>query len=374
MNSAENLEEKNANNIKVSVIIPIYNAYDYLRVALDSVLCQTLCDIEIICIDDGSMDRSIDVLKEYQEKDSRIRIVTEANAGPAHARNNGIRRARGDYLAFLDADDFYEPTFLEKLYNRAVKDGLDIAISDYDIYNSHKDRFEKAVNADAAYIFTSDNVTSKNENPDVILSCTAAYPWNKLFRRSFVESKQLSFLEDAKMFEDVYFTVTALSYAERIGAVLEILVHHRIHNEQTRAKYFAKYYTQVPLVYLKIKDFLIHHGMYAPLYHSYLNLSSSRCYKIFNLLPKDEKEKFWNILHDGFAEQLGWKGSEKNDYVSREVFEFAICIQMYDYNEYKKHLKNNKKLVPENSRKGVEAANRKKKTRGFFKRLFGKNK
>ena len=79
-------------DIKVSVIIPIYNAYDYLRPALDSVVYQTLRDIEIICIDDGSVDRSLEILKEYQKNDDRVRIVTEANAGPGLARNNGLGR------------------------------------------------------------------------------------------------------------------------------------------------------------------------------------------------------------------------------------------------------------------------------------------
>ena len=81
------------NDIKVSVIIPIYNAYDYLRPAMDSVLDQTLRDIEIICIDDGSTDKSLEILKEYQKSDDRVRIITETNAGPALARNKGISRA-----------------------------------------------------------------------------------------------------------------------------------------------------------------------------------------------------------------------------------------------------------------------------------------
>ena len=99
--------------IKVSVIVPIYNAGDYLRPALDSILTGTLENIEIICVDDGSTDSSLDIVKEYLEKDSRVRIITETNAGPGHARNNGLKRARGEYVAFLDADDFLEPTFLD---------------------------------------------------------------------------------------------------------------------------------------------------------------------------------------------------------------------------------------------------------------------
>ena len=89
-------------DIKVSVIMPVYNAFDYLRPAMDSVLDQTLKEIEIICIDDGSTDHSLDIIKEYKDKDERVRIITENNAGPSIARNKGLQRSRGEYIIFLD--------------------------------------------------------------------------------------------------------------------------------------------------------------------------------------------------------------------------------------------------------------------------------
>ena len=113
-NEKDNIEAV-LSEIKVSVIMPVYNAEDYLRPALDSVIDQTLKDIEIICIDDGSTDKSLEIIKEYQKADSRVRIVTENNAGPGAARNKGIVRARGKYIAFLDADDFYEFDLLARL-------------------------------------------------------------------------------------------------------------------------------------------------------------------------------------------------------------------------------------------------------------------
>ena len=127
--------------VKISVIVPIYNACKHLRPALDSILTQTFKEIEIICVDDGSTDTSLDMLKIYQKMDNRIRIITETNAGPGHARNNGLKRARGKYVAFLDADDFFEPEMLEKLYNLAEENDLDIAITRYDIYDNKKGKF-----------------------------------------------------------------------------------------------------------------------------------------------------------------------------------------------------------------------------------------
>ena len=93
---------------KISVIIPVYNAEKYLRVCLDSVVNQTLEDIEIICVNDGSTDKSSNILKEYAEKDGRIIILTQKNQGAAIARNKGISVAKGEYLSLLDCDDFFE--------------------------------------------------------------------------------------------------------------------------------------------------------------------------------------------------------------------------------------------------------------------------
>ncbi len=176
----------NSDAIKVSVIMPIYNAYDYLRPAVDSVLDQTLKEIELVCIDDGSTDSSLEILKEYQKLDERVRIITENNAGPSIARNKGLARCRGEYVMFLDADDFYEPTLLESLYCIAQEKELDIAVTSYDIYNSRKAKFEPKIHADHEDIFKDGVVTSKNEYPDVIFASVSNYVWNKLFRREFL--------------------------------------------------------------------------------------------------------------------------------------------------------------------------------------------
>ena len=356
----------NNTDIKVSVIMPIYNAYDYLKPALESVLDQTLREIEIICIDDGSTDSSYELIKEYQKQDERVRIVTETNAGPALARNNGIKRARGEYIAFLDADDFFEPNLLELLYNAAEEKKLDIAVAEYDIYNSRKAVFEKAQPAEHEEILNQNEVTSKNENPDHILLSVNGAAWNKLFRRTFVIEKQLTFLPDVKIYEDVYFVVTAMCLAERVGKVFETLVHHRIYTDQSRAKMFRKYYSQVPVAYLKIKEFMTHNGMYAPLSSSFLNLSASRCYKIYNLLGSDAKEHFWDMLHSEFAEQLGWQGRDTDDFEELDVCEFAANVLLYTYKQYKKRIAKGHYLNLDRLRVILKNAHTKKKIRAFF--------
>ena len=356
--------------IKVSVVVPIYNAADYLRPAMDSILDQTLSELELICVDDGSTDRSLEILKEYQERDERVRIVTETNAGPALARNNGMRRARGEYVLFFDADDFLEPTFLEALYAIAKRDDLDIAISKYDIYNSRMARFEKVTDADHSEIFSPGKVTSKSEHPDHILASTVGSAWNKIFRRSFIEDKKLLFLTDVKMYEDVYFVATAMSLAERVGKVFETLMHHRIHSEQARAKTFRKYYSQVPIVYQRIREFLVSHGMYAPLALSYLNLSASRCYKIYNLLSGDAKEEFFNMLNGEYSELLGWSGHDSADFEDSEVRDFVLNVLMFNHSQYKKRCSRGARLELGNADQTMKNAKRIRRIRLLLAKLF----
>jgi len=364
----------NNSGIKVSVVMPVYNARDFLAPAIDSVLGQTLREIELICIDDGSTDGSLDILKEYQANDERVRIVTETNAGPAIARNNGIRRARGEYIAFLDADDFFEADLLEELYNIAEADALDIAIADYDVYNSRKSRFEKPVYPEKVDIFKSGKVTSKSDYPDQIFFATNGSAWNKLFRTSFIQEKQLTFLPDVKLHEDVYFMIGALALAGRIKMVDKVMVHHRLHSGQSRAKLFRKYYYQIPEIYVKARALLMDRGMYSPLSFCYRNYTADRCHKLYKMLSGDDREKFWNMLHEKYSELLGWHGKNAAKFADESVYEFVVNVVLYDYKQYKRIGTKREGQGTARLDKKVKVAKNRKSVRSFFAKIFKKNK
>lgn len=366
-------------NIKVSVIVPVYNAYDYLRPAMDSVIDQTLKEIEIIVIDDGSTDHSLDIIKSYQAADERVRIVTENNAGVSTARNKGIIRARGEYIIFLDADDFFEPNLLERLYKTAKDYDLDIAVSKFDFYSNKTSKFSPMIEEAHGNIFAPGVVVSKSEYPDYILQSTTGYVWNKMFRTSFIRDKEFTFAPELYVFEDVHFVCTALSLAERVGRIDDVLVHHRIYSEQSRNKLFRKYYAQVPVVYLKVKDFLTQHGMYIPLSRSFLNFSVSRCYKIYNLLWNDGKEDFWDLLHSGYADSLGWFKHESSEFESEEICEFAVNVGLYEHRQYEKRVRKGKKvktdnITPDKLNKKMKNMKHSERFKGFFSKLFCKRK
>ena len=120
-------------NQLISVIVPIYNVEDYLRQCLDSILEQTLSHFEVILVNDGSPDSSGDICREYVEKDSRFHYFEKENGGLSDARNYGIEKARGEYLTFIDSDDFIDPLHLEYLYNTLMNNEADISVSNYAI-------------------------------------------------------------------------------------------------------------------------------------------------------------------------------------------------------------------------------------------------
>ena len=363
----------NADLVKVSVVMPIYNAENYLRPAIDSVLDQTLREIELICVDDGSTDHSLEIIKEYQKSDARVRIITENNAGPSAARNKGLARARGEFVVFLDADDFSELTMLERLYEVSVRDELDIAITRYDIYSNRKSKFESNIPSDHGDIFSDGAVVSKNVYPNYILQCTTSYVWNKMWRRSFLAEKELQFDPDLRVFEDTYFVVTALSLADRVGKVSDVLTHHRVYADQNKNKLFRKYYKQVPVLYAKIKEFLRGHGMLSPLSQSFLNLSCSRCYKIYNVLWRDAKESFWTMLHDEYAEELGWTLASPEEFESEDVRDFTANVIMYTHKQYEKREKRGLKVKISSVGPAIKNSRNKKRINEFLAKLLRRN-
>ena len=324
----------NEREIKISVIMPIYNAGEYLGRALTDLMKQSFTDFEVICVDDGSTDNSPKIIERFKRKDDKIISVRQSNAGPGVARNKGFEMARGKYVIFLDADDMFESDLLESLYEVAERDNLDIVGTKFDIYNESTNKYILPADEPHSSIFFEGRVTSKNEHPDHIFASTTGYVWNKLIRASFLRDKKICFDPDLYVFEDVCFVCSMMALAERVERFDKVHIHHRVYSEQSRATTFRKYYGQVPVVYKKIKDFLMLHGMYIPLKKGYLNFSAGRCYKIYNLLWADGKERLWNMLHDEYAAELDWLNHEKTAFESVEVCEFVANVALFRYDEF----------------------------------------
>lgn len=212
--------------IKVSVVIPIYNSEFYLKRCLDSVCGQTLKEIEIICVDDGSTDSSRSILNEYAEKDSRFTILEQKNQYAGVARNNGMRYASGEYLMFWDSDDFFEADALKNMYERCVQTEADVCICGVNnYYTSTNVRVKAGALLNMKYVPDSDTF-SVNEMGDNFFRFTTLSIWNKMVRRDFLLENNIWFLTTRNA-EDIYFTFVVLYLAKRVTVVDEILVNYR---------------------------------------------------------------------------------------------------------------------------------------------------
>lgn len=191
--------------VAVSVIMPVYNSSRFLNKSIESVQNQTLKDIEIICVDDGSTDDSLDVLNELNDKYGNIKIICQENSGPGIARNNGIKNARGDYIAFLDSDDIYlEDIALEKMYSVGK-------LNDLDLVCANLKRINQDYTIETNYDFLNSRFTYFYKK-DIFKSEDYGIPfafYRNLFKRSFLEENEINF-PDLRFGEDPVFMVNVL--------------------------------------------------------------------------------------------------------------------------------------------------------------------
>jgi len=214
----------------VSVVVPVRNGERHLRESLGSISRQTLADLEIIVVDDGSTDRTPEILGELAAADPRIRVIPGPATGSAGAaRNAGLAVARGDYLAFLDADDFFAPRLLEKLHGKASTDKADVAVTRFRVLD---ERTGERVSVD--WGLRTKYLPARTPFPPEQLGAALFYAvspvvWNKLFRAAFVRGLDLQF-QPLRRTNDVFFTFSAIARATRITYVDEFLIDYRIGN------------------------------------------------------------------------------------------------------------------------------------------------
>ena len=211
----------------VSIIIPIYNKETYLEECLKSILQQSYEDIEVICINDCSQDRSYEILQKFAKQDKRVKIVNNAkNLGAAYARNLGLTMAEGEYVLFLDADDIFAFDLVERAYERCKRDELDIVLYDYEQYNNVTGKTQSyAIPLPMIKRLPGEVFSAKDIEGFSFQLCIAA-PWIKMYRRKFLVEKKMRF-QDLSSSNDALFGKMTLLLAERIGYLDRSLVKYR---------------------------------------------------------------------------------------------------------------------------------------------------
>lgn len=197
--------------VRVSVIIPVYNVEKYLERCLKSVVEQSLKDIEIIVVNDGSTDGSGAICEKFAKSDNRIKIINQKNKGIGSARNTGMKSASGEYIGFVDSDDWIDSDFFEKLYDTAQEYGADIAYADFIRKGKYKHKIRMGIREKKVSVDIYDKMKHCR---NLTLGCV----WNKIYKRDLIESNGLSFPE-GRLFEDGIFSMQAIYYANRTVSV-----------------------------------------------------------------------------------------------------------------------------------------------------------
>ena len=280
--------------VKISVIIPVYNVEKYLSKCLSSIINQTFKDIEIICINDGSTDSSLNILKSYAEKDNRIIIINKTNHVQGYSRNLGIKIAQSDYIIFVDSDDFIlDASALEILYKDITLNELDVLIYSYEKYYEKKNIVFNSLSK-KKHLVANKIYFSIEDKKDVFSKKSIGVPWNKLYSTNFLQKNKILFNEDY-IYEDVIFFYKVIILAQKIGYVNKVLYSYRKTGKSTMSLRDNRN-LNIIYVYAQVKDFLLDNHLYA----YYKVAFTTRCFKAliykFKHIPlKFKKEYFKEV-------------------------------------------------------------------------------
>ena len=303
-----------SNSPLVSVIIPVYNVEKYLEKCLDSIVNQTLKDIEIICVNDGSTDNSLNILEKYQQKDDRIKIITQENQGAGVARNQGLKVAKGKYLSILDSDDFFDLDMLELMYGKALETDADVTICRADRYNNSTGNFEDMSWSLKDSFLPDKEVFNYRDIKKHIFDFAIGWSWDKLFKSSFVFENNLEF-QDLRSTNDMLFVFLSLVKAKKITIVDKILAHHRVNVitslSRTREEDPLCFYDAIKA----LKEDLIKSNLFSEVEQSFVNWSLHFC--------------FWHVDTNSKSEHIL---SELKNRIFKEL-EFYKYPKSYFYDE-----------------------------------------
>ena len=270
---------------------------------MDSVLGQSLRELEVICVDDGSTDGSAAILEEYAEKDSRVRVLRQENKGAGAARNLGIDAAHGEYIAFIDADDWAEKGYCTELAQCADEHSADIVVCRAQCFD---DATGEPLPSD--WMLKEQYLPGKAFAPEdikkYIFQFTYGQVWDKLFRRELLTANGIKFPE-IRAAEDTSFAYISLLSARRIAVQPSVLIHYRVNRTGTTSGSFVKFpdapFTAFNLVY----EFLKGSGKYTEYEQSFLNWAMEYLvWQVCNMPDKDIRKRYYKLFQDIWVSQL----------------------------------------------------------------------
>ncbi|MCI9016934.1 MAG: glycosyltransferase [Clostridia bacterium] len=309
--------------VKVSVIVPVYNVEPYIRKCLETLTKQTLTGIEILIIDDGSTDRSVDIVKEFIQTNNNIKYYKKENGGLADARNYGLLYATGEYIAFLDADDYIQKDMYKLMYERAKE--LDSDIVECDFYWKYPKKYK---------IDVGEKYFEKKE----ALEKARVVVWNKLYKRKLIIDSKITFPKGLQ-YEDVEFFYKLVPHIDRISFVKQPMLYYIQRKNSlisTHNKKVGDIFTVLDNVILYYKEHKIYEDYKEQLEYTYTRLllcsSLQRICKIRNkLLRKELLNKTWISLNEKFP---CWKQNKILNTEKNMKKTYMLSVNRFTYKIY----------------------------------------
>lgn len=327
----------------VSVIIPVYNAEKYLRQMLESVLAQTMKQIEIICIDDGSEDKSVEIIEKFMKKDHRISLFRQPRSNAGTARNNGLTRAQGKYVVFWDADDKFDPRALELMYRRSEKKKADICVCGVCEFTDAGKVYETDGYLKTELIPAKDPF-NKFDIREYLFDFGANVVWNKIFRREFLMSNHIQFQEISQA-NDTFFVMEAMYLADAITCLDKKLVFYRVNVSDSltgRASetIFCPYES-----YLFTLQELKKHPDFEVVRKSFRNKTVKGMFRALNIQTSFEAYKeLYQFLQKKGLEELEIKDCEKADFEQEWMYTDLEMIKEVSAEEFLIYKANERRL------------------------------
>ena len=310
----------------ISIIIPVYNVEKYLSDCLNGLINQTYNNLEIICVNDGSKDNSLNILNEFAQKDCRIKIINQENKGAGNARNTGLEIATGKYLYFLDSDDYIDKTLIEKAHNRISKFNAEICI----FKNNEFENESKKIKKNKSIKNNFKNIFNKNSYKSNFFSLFNIPAFTKLYKAEFIQKNNIKF-QEIRTCNDVFFNFITLSLAERITFLNETLVTYRTNQKSNISSHRSKYIENVKIAFDLLKEELEKRQLYENLKETYYKKASECfCYEIKKLKKIEEKKKWIKTLLNNIPYKY-WSFKTKK-LVLKTKLNYHIRIQ-YEYKE-----------------------------------------
>lgn len=305
--------------MKLSVIVPMYNVSAYVRECLDSLVCQTLQDMEVIMVDDGCTDDTPSIAQEYANYNMNFHLIHKKNGGLSDARNYGMKFAKGEYIGFLDSDDFVEPTLYEKMI-KVAEEGNDIVVTDIEYYYAFHP--EKCYVMKGLSSWEASTIQKK-----ALLS--PMFAWNKIYRASLFKENELQYPVGI-WYEDIPVTTILFAKANKIGYLEECLMHYRQRDDSIMASVASARIKEIFKVMDLVRTTFQKNDLYEQ-YHDeieYLHIEHLRLYGMFRFI----RSPYWKECYNESKKVMKkyfphWK---RNQYIHNLTKNNRIFLKCYN--------------------------------------------